>query len=220
MGIDFSNLLHWDEYMKLLIGLLAIMGWGSAIPVFLSLHPTGTQAEKRKMALIGVPTAAGVLVFFALFGTGILDFFGISVEAFRVAGGLIMLKAAFGMVTSEVKSSTEIDESRSWISLAVVPLALPAMAGPAAITTVIVYSQIHVGVEHLLLVALVILGAGLIVLGMLWFATWISRIMGPTGIIVFTRIFGLIVASIAIEFILDGFALHFPNIFQFEGHGE
>jgi len=194
------------------------MGWGSAIPIFLSLHPTGTQSEKRKMALIGVPTATGVLIFFALFGSGILDFFGISVEAFRVAGGLIMLKAAFGMVSSDAKPTTEVEESRSWMSLAVVPLALPAMAGPAAITTVIVYSQIHLGLEHLLLMLLVILSAGVVVLAMLWFATWISRVLGPTGIIVFTRVFGLIVASIAIEFMIDGFALHFPEIFNFEGH--
>lgn len=88
------------------------------------------------------------------------------------------------------------------------------------ITTVVIYSQIHEGLSHTLLVGLVILGAGLIILGMLWFASWLSKIMGITGIVIITRIMGLIVASIAVEFIMDGVALHFPELFGFEGHDE
>lgn len=217
---ELGELLHWEEYTKLLIGLLAVMGWSSAVPVFLSLHPTGTRVEKRKMALVAVPVAVAVLLFFAFFGSDILHVFGITVAAFRVAGGLIMLRVAFGMLGTEGKQAADVDQGRTWMSLAVVPMALPSMAGPAAITTVIIYSQIHMGLEHLLVVAVVIFCAGLIILGMLWFAARVSEVMGPTGIIVISRIMGIIVASIAVEFIIDGFALHFPDIFLFEGHGE
>jgi len=191
-----------------------------ALPVFLALHPTGPIDEKRKMALVGVSISVVVLIFIAFIGTGILDFFGITVEAFRVAGGLILLRAAFSMVSSDGKAHTDADPSRSWLSLAVVPLAFPTMAGPGSITTVIVFSQLHAGLEHILVVCLCVLSAGLLILGMLWFAPHISRVMGPTGIIVFSRIMGLLVASIAVEYILDGIALHFPEVFHFEGHGE
>ena len=219
IAIDFANLLHWHEYTKLLIGLLAIMG-DIALPVFIALHPTGPINEKRKMALVSVSIAVVVLVSVAFVGGGILGFFGITVAAFKVAGGIILLRAAFNMVSSDGEANPDASPSRSWLSLAVVPLAFPTMAGPGSIATVIVFSQLHVGLEHILVVALCVLSAGLLILGMLWFAPWISRVMGPTGIIVFSRIMGLLVASIAVEYILDGVALHFPEIFQFEGHGD
>lgn len=196
------------------------MGWASAMPVFLSLYPSGTVAEKRNMALIAVPTSVVVLFAFAFLGDDILTFFGITTPAFRVAGGLVLLWIAFGMLTADPSASAEMDDDRSWVSLAVVPLAIPSLAGPGAITTVVIYSQIHEGLSHTLLVGLVILGAGLIILGMLWFASWLSKIMGITGIVIITRIMGLIVASIAVEFIMDGVALHFPELFGFEGHDE
>ena len=220
--LDLASLLHWHEYTKLLIGLVAMMEPIGPVPIFLSLAPRSTLAEKRKMALVAIGASIVILLMFTFLGDEVLRNFGITIPAFRVAGGIVLLLTALDMLRaqppSDADSAGEV-HSRNLVNLAIVPLAMPILAGPAAITTVIVYSRIHESPQHDILVGLVAISASLIVLGILWVAPWVSRVFGQTGINAFNRIMGLIVAAIAVEFIMDGIALHFPELFGFEGHG-
>lgn len=103
-------------------------------------------------------------------------------------------------------------EEQSWLSVAIVPVAIPLLAGPGAISTVVVFSGQHSGLEHLLVVGVVILAVTLITYLFLRSGNLVMRVFGKTGIDVINKIMGMIVIAIAVEFLYDGFALHFPEM--------
>jgi multiple antibiotic resistance protein len=105
-----------------------------------------------------------------------------------------------------------IPAETSIVSFAVVPVAIPLLAGPGAISSVIVFTGLHEGASHRLLVMAVIVSVSAILYLVLRVAPLVSRVIGRTGLAVFERVMGLIIAAIGVEFILDGIAGHFPQI--------
>ena len=149
-------------------------------------------------------------------GEFVLNFFGITINSFLVAGGLLILLLAISMMhakTSRIKSTAEEEEeSEGKDSIAVVPLATPLLAGPGAISTVILYAHKGIGIRHYLIVGLIILTLTLLLFIIFKFVPYISKYISQTGINVFTRIMGLILAAIAIEFIASGLKGLFPAL--------
>jgi MarC family membrane protein len=209
-------MLEFTEYTKMLIGLLAIVNPIGAIPIFISLTSHLDISERRTISKVVVYSVLAILLLSLFLGELILSFFGITISSFRVAGGLLILLMAISMMharTSGVKhTAEEAEEGEKRDSIAVVPLATPLLAGPGAISTVILYAHKGTGLLHYLIVGLVILVTSLLLFIVFKFVPYISKYMSQTGINVFTRIMGLILAAIAVEFIASGIKGLFPGL--------
>ena len=188
--------------------LLAIINPLSSTPLFLALT-SGQPAEYRRRTLrSAILTAFGVLVVFALLGGTIFQLFGITINAFRIAGGILFF--GIGMDMLQAKRSrvkvTEEEEREGFTreSVGVTPLGIPMITGPGAITTVMVLmTQANTPVEVAVLFAsiLVVLAITYAVLSA---GPWVMRYFGQTGLNVMTRIMGLLVTVIGVQFVVDG----------------
>jgi len=207
-------MIEYTEYTKMLIGLIAIVNPIGAVPIFISLT-TGLD-DKARRTIYRTTTYAVFLILMAalILGEAILDFFGIS--SFRVAGGILSLLMAISMMharTTDVKrTDEEAEESTHMNSIAVVPLAIPLLAGPGAISTVILYAHRDASLLHYSLVALVILLLCVLLFLAFRSVKYISQYLSQTAVNVFARIMGLILAAIAIEIIANGVKGLFPDL--------
>lgn len=180
-------------------------------PMFAALTHGGTPAYKRRMAFKGTALAAAVLVVFALIGDSLLRSLGISLAAFRIAGGVLLFLLAIDMVFarhSGLRSTTlrEQAEAEQRKDISVFPLAIPLIAGPGAITTVLLTVGSHPSLTTSVVVLLVLAVVLLLALGALLLAPRIMTLMGETGANVVTRVLGIVLAALAVQFMLDGIA--------------
>jgi multiple antibiotic resistance protein len=209
-------MLDYAEYIKIFVGLLAIVNPFGSIPLFISMTADENISERRttiNMVAFGVSIILLVSLFF---GELLLQFFGITIDSFRVGGGILVLLMAIAMLhakTSPIKQTDEeADESMEKESVAIVPLAMPLLAGPGAISTVILAAHKSSSVAHYLFIGLGIVVLSLVVWSVLRLSPWVAERIGATGINIFTRIMGLILAAIAIEFIANGLKGLFPAL--------
>ena len=198
-----------------LVAFLVIIDPLGLVPIFIALTRGGDQAVRQQIALKAVAIAASILLAFAVFGQSLLDAIGIGIPAFRIAGGILLFLVALEMVFErrtprrENTAGQVADErpanSHAISDISVFPIAVPLLAGPGAITTVILQMGALAGswtaqavVLAALLATLAITAAALLVAGRL------ERWLGPTLINVFSRLLGLLLASLAVQFIIDG----------------
>ncbi len=207
-------MLDFTEYAKMFISLFAILDPVGIIPIMIAFT-TGLEAQKRarigRMASISV---CGILLAALLLGEILLQFFGISLFSFRTAGGILLLLMSIHMLTGPRHAFTETPEGDATSSLAIVPLSTPLLAGPGAISTVILDAQKGTGFWHYSLMVLVILLLSFSVWITFLAAPWVEKRMGTNGIHIFTRLMGLILAAIAVEFIAGGMRGLFPALGQ------
>jgi multiple antibiotic resistance protein len=188
--------------------LLAIVNPLSAVPMFLAITAPYTAARRGATLRRAILTAILTLVAFALLGTFILTFFGITANAFRITGGILFLGIGSDMLQakrSREKSNAEEDlESTVRDDVAIIPLGIPTLAGPGAITTVITLeAQAQRVTDHV-----AVYGAIVIVMLIAWVALAVApalfRRLGQTGLNVMTRLMGLLVMVVGTQFIIDG----------------
>lgn len=207
-------MLSWNDYLQLSVGLVSVVNPIGVIPTFIALSRDRPVAERQHTAWVCAFSVAMVLSVALLAGETILHFMGIGLPSFRVAGGLLMLMMGISMLYANNDSIRHTPEERAESyekdSIAVVPLAIPLLSGPGAISTVIVYGQGGHSLEHYLLVGSVIVSVSVLVLGALLAAPKIADVMGRTGMNVVTRLMGLLLTSIAVEFIAKGLGELFP----------
>jgi multiple antibiotic resistance protein len=180
-------------------------------PLFLGVTAGMSRAERRQIAMRASLTALGVLVLFALAGTAILTMFGITLHAFRIAGGLLLFFIAFEMIFEKrqerhARSADRAVTADQIRNIAVFPLAIPLIAGPGAISATILLSGTYsdvLGRTLLILIVAVNLAAAWLVFLV---AERIDRFLGATGRVVLTRLLGLILAALAVQFVMDGVA--------------
>ena len=199
----------WNEYVRFFTALFVILDPFAAIPVFLTLTVGYTQIERARIVMRTAFTVAGVLLVSALFGEAILTGLGTSLASFRVGGGLILILMA--LVTLHGQGSREPIDLADRDAIAIVPLAVPLMAGPGAISTVIIESHrmaIHTG--HLFIVIGIIVLVSFILWIMLRMAVPIGRYMGRMGMNIMNRMLGLILVAIGIEIMANGLKDLFP----------
>lgn len=206
-----SNLI---EYLHLAAGLVSVVNPIGAIPTFIALTANRSRRERQRTAILCAVSVFWVLVTALFAGEPILGFFGIGLPAFRVAGGILVLLMGISMLHVSPDRSRhtpeEEEESSDKESIAIVPLAIPLLSGPGAISTTIVYSHMETGLTHYLLVIAVIFAVSLGILLALLTAPRIAESMGNTGMNVVTRLMGLVLTSMAVEFIAHGIAALFP----------
>jgi multiple antibiotic resistance protein len=205
---------NWPEYSRFFTALLVILNPFAAIPFFLGLTQGYTTSERSKAAMITSITVAIVLSLSAVFGETMLTLLGTSLPSFRVGGGLVLLLMALTMLRAQPDqmrtTSVEAAAAESRESIAVVPIAIPLLAGPGSISTVIIEAH-RIGAEnHILWIVLVILVLALVLWAVLRLATPIGRILGPIGLNILNRLFGLILTAIAIEIMANGLRELFP----------
>ena len=203
-----------NEYLKFFVALVAVVNPVGAIPVFINL--TASQGFKARNATGTVAAlAVGIILLVVLFtGEAILRFFGISVGSFRVGGGILILLMAIAMLNAKMSNIRQTKEeerdSAERDSVAVVPLATPLLAGPGAISTVILHAQRHDSALHSLYLSLAVVALAAITALLLRLAPLISQWLGKTGINIVTRLMGLVMAAMGVEFIAHGLKQLFP----------
>lgn len=204
------------DLLKSFISLLALINPIGAVPFFLSLTSEDSDAERRRTIRIASISVFCVIAVTTLLGQQIISFFGISVGSLEVGGGIIMLLMAISMLNAQIgnarATAEERDEAESKNSIAVVPLAIPLLTGPGSISTVIVYAaNARHWYDRLGLVAIGLVIAA-ICFGTLRLAEPIARWIGQTGINIGTRLMGLMLSALAVEFIVDGLKALLPNL--------
>lgn len=178
------------------------------VPVYLALVGAETPSEQRRTALRATLTATIVLSLFAATGTAIFHFFGITIPAFKLAGGILMFIMALEMMrahTSPVKSTPEeTSDAQTKDDVAIVPIGIPLLSGPGAIAAAIMWSSRaeRAGEKLALFISIGLVTA--ITLLTLLFAGRVARFLGKTGINLVSRIMGLILAATAAQFVIDG----------------
>lgn len=207
-------MLHYAEYLKMFVGLLAIVNPFGAIPLFISMTLDESANQRRKTINLVAFGVTIILLVALFFGELLLQFFGITIDSFRIGGGILVLLMAIAMLHAKTSLIRQTDEeayeSIDKESVAIVPLAMPLLAGPGAISTVILAAHKSSGVVHYLIISLGIVVLSLVVWGVLRLSPWIAGHIGATGINIFTRIMGLILTAIAVEFIATGIKGIFP----------
>ena len=209
-------MIEWTGYIKIFTTLLAIVNPLGVIPVFVSLTRSSTAQERRHIARTTSITVAVILIAATLIGKPLLDFFGVSISSFKVGGGILLLLMSISMMlamhTQSRQTPEEAEEAEEKESIAVVPIAMPLLAGPGAISTVIIYADAS---SQPLDISVIIISSIIIAL-LTWvaliIANPISKVMSKTAINVSTRLMGLLLAAIAVEFIAGGLSQLLPGL--------
>ena len=205
---------------KPLVTLLAIVNPLAIVPFFIHYTLGFTREQRRRTILISSFSAFVVIATSALLGLQILSFFGISLASFQVGGGMLLLTSSLAMLNAQpAEAKSTVDEmqdasamSAARASIAVVPLTIPLLTGPATMSTVVIYADKAKNFYQLL----TLVGYGLVIAlaTALCFAAAqpIARLLGKTGINVMTRLMGLILAALAVEVMSEGLVKLFPML--------
>ena len=204
----------YDVLINAFITLLVTIDPVGNAPLFLALTAGMSVSDRRSTAMRGVIVAFVILALFAVTGTAVLDGMGITIDAFRVAGGLLLFYTAFEMIYSQ-RQERKAQQSEAAMhsqvaNLAVFPLAIPLIAGPGAISATILLSSEFtssnpevqwIGILVLLAVLLVLLCLTLIVF---YSAEYLDKYIGETGRMVLTRLLGVLLAALSVQYVADG----------------
>jgi multiple antibiotic resistance protein len=199
---------------KPLVTLLAIVNPLAIVPFFIHYTQDFTYEQRRRTIVISSFSAFVVIAVSALMGLHILEFFSISLASFQVGGGMLLLTSSLAMLNAqpaEAKSNVEeMSDAAARASIAVVPLTIPLLTGPATMSTVVIYADKAKTAWQL--TALVGYGVVIGLATALCFslAQPIARVLGKTGINVMTRLMGLILAALSVEVMSDGLVKLFP----------
>ena len=201
-----------NYFFKLLVICNPLLG----VSMLLSLMQGRTLEEKRRTAIVTGISVAIILVTVTWIGAYILEVLGIRLESFRVAGGFIVFMIALSMLQAQPsrikQSSQDQKEAMQRDSIAVVPLAIPVLAGPGSIATVIVAVNTYPGFANHFIITLCAVLVALVLIFVLYFANPLEKMLGQTGINLVNRISGLILAAMAIDMLARGIAGLFPAL--------
>lgn len=201
-----------EIFLPAFVTLFVIVDPLGLMPIFAVTTEGGGRLHRRRMALRGTGIATGILLLFALLGESILDVFGITLAAFRIAGGVLLFATALEMIF-EFRAKRRSHTAESAVhapppdDISVYPLAIPLLAGPGAITSIILLTSPHAGdwlATGLVIAALLLV----MVISLLLFALSgpLMKLLGATVAQIITRLLGVILAALAVQFIIDGIA--------------
>lgn len=180
-------------------------------PVVLGLTSHFSSEQRNEIVTRAILISSGIILFFAVVGRILLDHLGIALYAFNIAGGALLFLVAvdmlFGRPSGTRETKAEEEEAMTREDISVFPLAIPMIAGPGTIATTILYvGQAAIHPINLVAVAIAITGALLIAWLAMRSCTWLLKYVGKTGILVISRILGILLAALAVQFMLNGIA--------------
>lgn len=206
----------WNTLFKTGLALFAIVNPIGGVPVFITATAGYSEQERaRTVRTVGI-TVFTVLTLAVFLGDSILDFFGISIPSFQVGGGILLLLMAVSMLHARQSGARQTPEELQVAAereaVAVVPLSIPLLAGPGAISSMIIVAQQSGGFLGHLQLVLPVAAVALLTWGILRLSAPITQRLGTIGINIFTRLMGLILAAMAVEFIAHGIIGLFPAL--------
>lgn len=210
-----AELVNWPEYTKVFLAIYALVSPPMILPAFLGLLADWTHEEKIRAATIASITFLIIMIAFTLLGMRLLNSFGITLYGFQVAGGILLMRTGYDMIYRDPGGrDVQGEEKGSLIGITIMPVTIPALAGPGAISAVTVFSGQYESdpLGHQLVIIAVVLLLTVIVFFTYRFAAALDRILNATVMTVMSKIMGIIICAIAAEFILYGIAGHFPQV--------
>lgn len=219
-----DGMLSIAAYIKIFVAMIVIVNPLGIIPIFVAMTASVGEKQRKAIAYGAAMTVAATLLISALLGERVLEVFGISLASFKVGGAILIMLNAISMMQAmparDKQTPEEAREAEDKASIAVVPLGIPLLAGPGAMSTIIIYASEKKAVWHLLTVCLVSIGVALVAWFALRVATRIGTRMGTTTVNVATRIMGLLLAALAVEIFAGGIvelipALGKPDVFRY-----
>jgi multiple antibiotic resistance protein len=210
-------MIHWDFAVNFFVALFALLDPIGNVPLFAASTVGASNRERAQIAVYISLFAAGFLIFFYFSGLSLLAFFGISMPAFRIAGGVILFILGLKMVNDDFTASfaqvggdpsDERTYVRRHIERLIVPFAMPLLIGPGAISTVIIYASQakEYGLEGAAIGLGVIAAVALATLVSFLLTPIIGRLLGKIGLSIIVRVLGLILCAMAVQFVLIGMA--------------
>ena len=204
------------ELVLIFTSILFIVDPFAVIPTFLAMTVRDSPAQRRVLARRGAWTCAVTLIAFALGGSMIFKIFGITIGAFKIAGGVLIGLNALDMVqarrSQQRETAVETAEGIQKDDIGIMPLGVPMLAGPGAISTVMVLALGAKSTAATVTVYVSILLTALITYLVLSAASMVERRLGQTGMRILTRLMGLVLSAIAVQFIVDGIKLSFRSV--------
>ncbi|RVT92874.1 MarC family protein [Sphingomonas crocodyli] len=201
-------------FLSAFVTLFVVIDPPGCAPIFASLTPGASDRQRRAMAIRATTIAGVVLLLFALIGEKLLSTLGISLDAFRIAGGVMLFLIALEMVfekrterregRAEEISKKAAEEHREIEDISVFPMAIPMIAGPGSIATTMLLVSRSNGVEQSVVVIVALLAVLALMLAALLAAGAIMRVLGPKLEAMITRILGVLLAALAVQFVIDG----------------
>jgi multiple antibiotic resistance protein len=206
----------WTEYINIFLILLAIVDPWGAIPFFLTLAPSQAAKLRRRLAWTSTLTVFITLGVSALFGEQLLAILGIGLNSFRVAGGFLLLLIGISMLLQDKRfmgrESGKGTVKQDLEDFAVVPLGIPLLAGPGAISSMILFTHRHDGFSHTSMLLAVSLAVALVTGLILLLANPIGKLLGRNGLNITIRLMGLILSAAAVQFMANGLLQLFPGL--------
>ncbi len=201
--------MYYEFFLAILGALFSVVNPLGAVPVFLALTPNYTPAERKGTALRTSIYFAVLLTAFYFGGTFILQFFGISLSAMRIAGGLVILASGYGLLYGKMEDSRAMNkkvrqEALQKDDISFSPMAMPMLSGPGSISLLIGYSGQYAAVNQRLTVVAVIAVLAIMIYLILVSSPKLFKILGFAGLQAMTRIMGFIVMAIGVQYVISG----------------
>ena len=197
-----------DLFIYLFAALFSVLNPIGTVPIFVGLTHDDSNAERSRISLWTAINVFIILIVSFFAGQYVLTFFGISIDALRIAGGLVILSSGFSLLSGKINKKRGINkkiendaQSRNDISLT--PLAIPMLAGPGSISLLIAFYQEHHQINEIIISCLAIFAIALTIFIILKSAHYLARILGASGIVAISRIVGFIVIAIGIQYIVS-----------------
>ena len=205
-----------EHLLTFAVALLTICNPGGALSLFVGMTTEYSDDQKKKTAYKTALSVAVVLIVVTWAGSQILHAFGITTSGLEVAGGIIIALMGLSMLhdkTSAIQhSENESIDATTKSSIAVVPMSIPIVAGPGAITTIILATQKFPGLSDKILISFICAGISLIIWIALYFAAPIGRLLGASGLSILTKIMGMVLTAIAVQMIATGIKNLLPGL--------
>jgi multiple antibiotic resistance protein len=206
-----------ELFISAFVTLFVVIDPPGCAPIYASLTGGATERQRRSMAWRAVALAGAILIFFALFGEDLLGFLHIDLDSFRIAGGIMLFVIAIDMVfekrterreqrAEKIKATQEVEDVSTF------PMAMPMIAGPGSIASVMLLVSQNDGIEAALTIFGALLAVLLLTLAALLLAGPMMRVMGAKAEAVITRLLGVLLAALAAQFVIDGLKASFPAL--------
>lgn len=197
-----------DLFIYLFVALFSVLNPIGTVPIFVGLTQNDTKKERSRISLWTAINVFIILIVSFFIGQYVLIFFGISIDALRIAGGIIIVNSGFSLLSGEFNKKRGINkkaesDAQKRNDIALTPLAIPMLAGPGSISLLIAFYQEHNSTMEILISSLAILAIAVTIFLILKSAHYLAKILGVSGIVAISRIVGFIVIAIGIQYIVS-----------------
>ncbi|MDQ5928326.1 MAG: hypothetical protein QG594_100 [Bacteroidota bacterium] len=197
-----------DLFIYLFAALFSVLNPIGTVPIFVGLTHDDSDSERSRISLWTAINVFIILMVSFFIGQYVLTFFGISIDALRIAGGLVILNSGFSLLSGKISKKRGINkkienDAQKRNDIALTPLAIPMLAGPGSISLLIAFYQEHHELTEIIISSLAILAIAITIYIVLKSAHYLARILGASGIVAISRIIGFIVIAIGIQYIVS-----------------